>query len=163
MVRRGFLCRVVGTLDQLHGVECRECDGRGYQSVYERGEYGPNRYQETCSTCHGTGRTPGLLRDLLRREPLTPGGIVVSDRGPYWNGYGHSWFNTDRPSPSSGVPDSAQVPADVFAVLEELGRYERIAPSAFHQRFVSYPTADSARLALGVALYDLHTRAEVSR
>ena len=39
-------------------VPCGACGGRKGLSVYERGEYGPNRYFEDCPTCHGSGELP---------------------------------------------------------------------------------------------------------
>lgn len=37
-------------------VECELCKGKGYYSVRERGEYGPNHYQSDCLACKGARR-----------------------------------------------------------------------------------------------------------
>jgi uncharacterized protein (TIGR02996 family) len=67
---RGFIAVVHCTLEQWVGGECRRCQSQGWESVYERGEYGPDRYQQTCPTCHGTGRTTGIGPELVSQWPI---------------------------------------------------------------------------------------------
>lgn len=54
-------------------MECGMCQGRKVISVYERGEYGPNRFQEDCGLCLGDGRVPmPMPSDALPIVDVTP-------------------------------------------------------------------------------------------
>ena len=60
-------------LSVLVGGRCdvMACNGTGRNS----------ELRTACDNCHGTGRTPGILRDLMRREPVTE--VEVTDREPW--------------------------------------------------------------------------------
>jgi uncharacterized protein (TIGR02996 family) len=71
LVRRGFVDVVRAPLSWLIGGECDRCAGTG---IYTDNEI-------ECPTCHGTGRTPAHLDELVRSQPITR--VVVVDREPY--------------------------------------------------------------------------------
>lgn len=52
-------------LERTAGTEaCELCKGKGYYSVRERGEYGPNHYQQDCLACKGKGCLSDGLAEL---------------------------------------------------------------------------------------------------
>jgi uncharacterized protein (TIGR02996 family) len=67
--RRGFVHTVRAPLSALIGVVCGRC--------------GTTR--PWCPDCHGTGRTVGVLRELVKREPVER--VDVVDREPHPNSY----------------------------------------------------------------------------
>ena len=69
--RRGFVSEIRCTFAGWRGGVCRRCGGRGVESVYERGEYGPNRYQQTCPDCHRDGTKTGIGPAIVRSHPVT--------------------------------------------------------------------------------------------
>jgi len=128
---RGFVRTVRGPLASLHGGECGRCQWRGL-NLSDGGHF-------DCHICPGTGRTPGVLAELLRREPIGCGGIEVTDFQPIQIN-GGSWSLAQwRLTP--GQRDlAASLPYETFA------------------------TADAARLALSRSLYSIHAaKSEVSR
>lgn len=148
---RGFVTRVSAPLAVLYGGQCRNCVGVGNNSELVGYDAGP------CPRCGGSGRTPGVLGELLRREPLTAAGIDVSDREPSLNTTGNvCWFHEDVPHGSRETPDErrryelATLPADVFDATPPQAGDQK------HSRCQWYKSADAARLALGEALYRLH-------
>jgi hypothetical protein len=149
---RGFVHTVRGPLGSLIGGVCGRCGGRGVESVYERGEYGPNRYQQDCPHCHGTGRTPGVLRELVKREPVMT--VEVTDREPCrhrlrvkgelverW-----AFWSEQQPLHESlpHVPPSARVPPELLDHMDS-----------------GYPTPAAARAALSAAIMRLVQPVEV--
>ncbi len=70
---RGFVHTVRGPLVSLIGGDCEPC-GRGWLTRHADGR------PHDCPACHGTGRTPGVLRELVRREPVTT--VTLSDIHP---------------------------------------------------------------------------------
>jgi uncharacterized protein (TIGR02996 family) len=81
VIRRGFVAEVADTLDGHLGGECQRCAETG---IYTDDEM-------TCSSCSGTGRTPGRLRDLRTRHPIEA--VRVTDRRPWRNEDGsYSWW-----------------------------------------------------------------------
>lgn len=137
---RGFVRAVRAPLASLHGGECvASCHETG--NICDGGRAtAPNpAFTRECRSCHGTGRTHGVLPLLLRREPIGCAGIEVTDFQPIQIG-GGSWSLAQwRLTPGQ---------RDLAASLP----YE------------TFPTADSARLALSRALYSIHApKIEVSR
>ncbi len=120
---RGFVSRVSGPLAALHGGECERCQWRGL-NLSDGGHF-------DCHICPGTGRTPGVLAELIRREPVTAEGVEVTDFQPIQIN-GGSW-SLAQWRLSHGQRDlAASLPYETF------------------------PTADSARLALSRVLYSIH-------
>ena len=77
-IDRGFVSRVSAPLGVLHGGECVACNGVGQNGTLA-GAMGCIR----CSTgprSRGTGRTTGVLAELLRREPITA--VQITDIHP---------------------------------------------------------------------------------
>lgn len=147
MVERGFVAEVRGPLSVLHGGECGRCEGDGVSMVADYHRW------KSCKHCHGTGRTPGVLSQLLRREPVSADGIEVVGVTPHENADGtYSWWIAEE----SAVPDQADLPGDVWDALDKPPRGMIAAPTS------RYPTPDAARLALGAALYRIHAPQEVT-
>ena len=136
---RGFVTRVSAPLAVLNGGGCRGgCEGGGRWA-----EWGTSR---PCPHCRGTGRTPGVLGELLKQEPIVAAGIEVTDREPWPNSANgqNLWLLSTRPS--TEIPDPARLPLELFNLIQP----DRTRVTA------AFPTADAARLALGEALYRLH-------
>jgi len=136
---RGFVHTVRGPLASLHGGECvAACPETG--NICDGGRTtAPNpAFTRECRSCHGTGRTHGVLPLLLRREPIGCDGIEVTDFKPIQ--IGGSWSLAQwRLTPGQ---------RDLAASLP----YE------------TFPTTDAARLALSRSLYSIHApKIEVSR
>ena len=150
---RGFVSRVSGPLLTLVGDQCRVCGGVGDTLVQT--DYGVT--QERCLTCHGTGRTPGILADLLAREPIGPEGIEVTDCEPLDN----AGFNTDAD------PDPATNFANRWWWLRQQGdrRMRWELPDEVFVRLESseFGYEEKPRAALSRALFDLHAPAPPRR
>jgi uncharacterized protein (TIGR02996 family) len=158
-VKRGFISRVSAPLVVLHGGECRRCRGRGelWDGGWDNRSSTIVQPEEmrACTRCHGTGLTPGVLGQLLRREPVTAAGIEVADCDPLDNAGVGTYFG-ERAGPAdqwywlrqtAGTRVAWELPPDVFDALED-------------DHFASEP---AARLALAEALYRLHgPKSEVS-
>lgn len=87
---RGFISEVRLACAEFCGGTCPECGGRGERRVEERGEYGPNIYQEDCYLCRGTGRIEGVAMALFERHPLTK--VVLTCRKPNY----HDWRDPEH-------------------------------------------------------------------
>lgn len=135
---RGFVDRVSGPLAVLIGGGC-SCGVT--EQASER--YAIPRYSRHCPDCRGTGRTPGVLGPLLRREPVGEDGIVVTTGGVFRP------FNYTDGTPGVAVERNA-LPADVWT---ELCRQCDITDDPLREPF---PTPDAARQALSRALFALH-------
>jgi uncharacterized protein (TIGR02996 family) len=103
LVRRGFLTAIAAPLAWLIGGECDGCDN------------GPMNTFRGCPYCHGTGRTPGYLPELVRTQPITR--VVVTDKTPFhltasFDGR-HRWAWYDSPRRGSRF----NLPYSVFTVL----------------------------------------------
>lgn len=162
---RGFIDRVSGPLAALHGGECRRCAADQCTPTVPqqlpcrrfRHDHGRHpwceacRSKDACPACNGTGRTPGVLAELLRREPVSADGIEVTDREP--DVYGSPprrffrWVNGDRGDAMGGY-GRFTLPQQVYDEIE-----------CDHRGF---PTADAARLALSRALHRIHAPQEVT-
>ena len=173
---RGFVEKVSGSLIELHGWECEcggvepcaVCNGSGQvdhpnggvnncPNGYDDGDHFTIRCVGECPRCGGTGRTPGVLGELLRREPITAVGIEVTQVSPVGvvpNEYMRSGTGPER-NWAWGFSESTphgeyMIPRDVWDLMpptklaEPRGRYK------------VFPTEDAARLALSEALFRLH-------
>lgn len=127
LVRRGFLAEMTGPLGGLRGGECVRCESRG--TVMQEGSL-PIEWYDTCPDCKGAGRTPGHLRELVRRWPIQR--VVVTDREPHQRPNGFwLWFGASVPHPPAELP-------------RELFRFPRLMDV--------YPTREAAVAALSDAL-----------
>jgi uncharacterized protein (TIGR02996 family) len=131
VVRRGFPDEVrVETLSQWLGGPCGRCfvvnDGIG--DVRRVG----------CNTCSGTGRTPGIGAEVVRRWPVTK--CVVADREPTQNErFGWSWFRADNEQ-------------DPYRLRYELFRHLSDDADRGTEWVIGYPTRAAALDALSAAL-----------
>ena len=68
-VERGFVSTVAGKLVWLVGGECESCDNGGNDT----GAVTPwgQPISIRCQDCHGTGRTPGIAREIAKEQPVT--------------------------------------------------------------------------------------------
>jgi uncharacterized protein (TIGR02996 family) len=89
LVRRGFVAAIATPLAWLiGGEECNDC-------IVVAGH-------RWCDTCHGTGRTPGHLDELVKVQPVTK--VVVTDREPIEDGGEWMWASaTDTATWQFGV------------------------------------------------------------
>lgn len=127
-VDRGFIASVRAPLAVLIGGECWRCGGDGRAHGADRPfEWSDNVDYGKCVVCHGTGRTPGVLRELLRREPLGPEGIKVTDMPIFPSGGNSTYY------------------------VGGLGRL----PQEYWRQLDSLPTKSAASLALSRAVYQL--------
>lgn len=94
IVRRGFVSEIRDPLAVLMGGECGRCTGHG---TVER-----NGSDYTCPACSGTGRVPGIGRDLFLRQPVTR--VEVTGREPVELSFGWEYLVTDRTDEPNGVP-----------------------------------------------------------
>jgi len=156
---RGFVCCVRGPLASLHVGECgAACPETGNRCDGGR-TIAPNpAFTRECKACRGTGRTPGILAELIRREPIGCDGIEVTDREPYPTPSGYwRWFE-EPPDGRAEPRPSHSVPKWLFDAM-----YPRWPPPRRGES-PHFPTAGSARLALSRALYSIHApQSEVSR
>lgn len=94
---RGFVSEIHAPLAVLMGGVCPGCEGRGVQIL--DGHSGPcpdcATPQQFCRWERGSGRTPGILKDLFSQHPITR--VVVTDREPLNNRGIGSYFNQQDP------------------------------------------------------------------
>lgn len=134
---RGFVSSVTCTAAAFLGGPCGRCGG---ERVTYTGPGGGQRSQETCSECHGTGRTEGIARAVFAAHPVTS--VTLSDRMPYVSSdrvFG--WCN----APLDGVSTS-HLGQDLLAFLPP-----GAAVSRFNEAWRDYPTRDAALAALSAA------------
>jgi uncharacterized protein (TIGR02996 family) len=143
---RGFLHTVRASLINLIGSECGRCGGDGWKEVVADVIGGFSRYErEECHHCHGTGRVPGVLRELVRREPVTR--VEVTDREPIqlWCDAGNVFhWMTGRVEPES----PHFVPAEIHELITLPNAV--IGGEEMPGKFAT--TADAARAALSDAI-----------
>jgi uncharacterized protein (TIGR02996 family) len=144
---RGFVTRVSGPLAALVGGECGRCGGDGWREVVADVIGGYHRYErEECFHCHGTGHTEGVLRRLVRREPVAE--VVVSDREPVpvWDGPLHYWQCYDS-SRAGWVP---------YRMIEAMYAAQKGGPGdtgdADGRNAINFVSSDAARSALSSAI-----------
>lgn len=162
-VQRGFIARVSGPLSSLIGGQCGRCGGdRRVCDIYRPSlgdwiemptsrvpiDVSQYRAVRNCPACSGTGRTTGVLRDVVKREPVAT--VEVTDRDPhpnrndpetYCGWIRHGEFGDEN------RPDV--LPADLYDALEGGSeQYDSV-------QWMKYPTPDAARAALSAALLHL--------
>ena len=128
---RGFVGAVTLTLAQFVGGECGACGGSGRLMIH-------HRTHGDCPACSGTGRTPGLAAALFGAQPITA--VTLSDRLPYWNGFGYCWYSSERVGERYVEMEGAELPGHLFARVDS-------ATNAFGS-----PSPAAARDALSAAL-----------
>ena len=129
-VERGFIPTVRAPLSALIGGVCPRCFGRGAVQIEP-----PYSARMTCDDCDGSGRTVGVLRELVRSEPVERVGVVGST--PWRNEDGsYSWWLMYEGTSE----DPADVPEKVWSLLTKNGGRS------------NYPTESAARDALSAAL-----------
>src|SRR5262245_48097600 len=131
--RRGFIAAIKCNLATLIGGPCWTC----------RNWSGDQSARMVCGICKGDPHycTSGCAPALFAAAPIEA--ITLTDRNPYWNGAGYSWLNTNRPHQVHGVPESANLPAVLWELLE--------GATAGRSRYRSYPTFALACAALSAA------------
>lgn len=77
--RRGFPDEIRCTMVQWVGGECGRCHGRGFLGGPAPGQHGWIG-APTCPRCHGTGRTPGIAKQVCEAWPVTR--VVLTDVNP---------------------------------------------------------------------------------
>lgn len=140
---RGFISEVTLTLAQFMGGSCRDCDGRG--------DYlHPTHYRQPCKLCKGTGTTPGLAATLVD-WPLTE--VRLSDREPQPNSYGGPIVAWHSDPNESWMP--SWIPYHLLRVMAAIVDEDADLDG---RTWLTFPTSESAHLALGRAAVD-YTRA----
>jgi hypothetical protein len=98
-------------------VVCERCKGEGFYSVYERGEYGPDRWLETCVDCAGMGYVSNGFIEMAEALKAT------ADKVPWVavRSQGYGWwckmpFHTSRSSLSHCID---RVLMDIMSESEE--------------------------------------------
>ena len=136
---RGFISRVSGPLVSLIGGAC------GCPS---------HDYGEPCDVCNGTGRTTGVLRELVKRETVTT--VEVTDKEPWSGNAGELryWSWVDAMGESANPIHC--LPSSLFRHLEwcESNIWRNATVKA-------YQSPDSARAALSDAILRLVQPVEV--
>lgn len=94
----------------------------------------------------------GHAADLFRREPISE--VILTDRQPYHNGAGHSWFNAERTNQAQTVAAAANLPRELFVLLDSNGP----SPSTYYERYWPFPTVADANRRLSEAAARLGRR-----
>jgi len=151
---RGFICTVRGPLDVLRDGECG-CENGGVDTGGTTPWGAPISVR--CEECQGTGRTPGILRELVRREPVER--VEATDCEPWENDTTET--QTYRWNRETNIHDVnlelGDLPADVFDLLpvcddEREAESDRWVGHVTGSPLRSYHTEPAARAALSRAL-----------
>lgn len=145
VIRRGFPAEVRAPLAWLRGGECDECiDDAGPGRTYQRAPGGVLCTGRVCP-CKGTGRTPGHLRELVRRWPVTR--VVVTDREP------ERHPNDDRQGIWWGPPYVAPHGPPERSIIYDQVLFDAISAKSFgHPAVAVFLTIEAAVAALSDAL-----------
>lgn len=157
---RGFVVRVSGPLELLIGGECGRCLGNRqveYSTEMPYSQLMGNPFMVQCSTCHGAGRTPGILRKLVKREPVRV--VEVTDREPQQDDGECMWASAIDTSSWRFDIHRESLPMCVAKHLAG-GRHHPESRSIVAQWW--YPNPEAARAALSDAILQLVTE-EVTR
>ena len=116
--RRGFIASVSLSLAAFMGEPCGRCHGTGIKhgSPPRDEEMGP-LHHAVCVHCEGTGRTEGAARALFQSQPIEK--VRLTDRESWEMSHQHHWYNGERNMPYDGIPESANLPRDLFRLLPE--------------------------------------------
>lgn len=142
IVRRGFVEHVAADLATLIGGPCEQCHGRGHRTIYGDGS-GP---WQPCQYCGSTGRTPGILRELVNREPVTS--VRATDRepfGPLDETQDYGWFDVREYGDSAD--DLSDLPSDLYSLLPGGEPHHQGRSAGLY-----YLTADAAHAALSASI-----------
>ncbi len=111
IVRRGFVSEVSCDLETLFGGPCLAC-GRPWTGRRRRSGRSSGTGQSFCHTCHGTGRIPGIARELFSSQPVQI--VTLTDREPicvarpaagvrgewWWSAEGNDFHSSNHDIPS---------------------------------------------------------------
>lgn len=139
VVSRGFIAHVAADLREMIGGPCSACADESPETRARE-----DAWRGRCSKCDGFGRTPGILAELVKREPVVS--FTVSDRRP-WSGeenrHGYGWARMSEGLPLDGYEGNHWIPADVYDLL----------PTGWGDEFMmNYPNETVATDALSAAL-----------
>lgn len=132
--RRGFVAHVAADLATLVGGPCEQCEATGIDPDNTSGG-------DLCPACHGTGRGTGILRELLKREPVEtcravdkhPEHTVRGSGLPEW-----TWFVGDVLAQSS----AAHITNELWRLMGSLWyRSEEESHAALSRALLAYATA----------------------
>jgi uncharacterized protein (TIGR02996 family) len=123
IISRGFVAEVRAPLAALVGRRCDRCEGDGRVTFHGGQPYsqvGGNPDMVDCDTCSGTGRTPGILRRLVREQPVER--VVATDKRPWSDtsdgGTDYGWWEEDSYRIAQDGPnDPGNIPAPIFDLL----------------------------------------------
>jgi uncharacterized protein (TIGR02996 family) len=122
---RGFVAEVRAPLAALVGGECERCDVA--PGVRRYATHSGDWIEDDCNECGGTGRTPGILRRLVREQPVER--VVATDREPAHEAELGEWFWSDE---RSGETGSHVLPHDLFeSVRVANGEYAGVVATGF--------------------------------
>ena len=144
---RGFVHTVRGPLVSLIGGDCEPC-GRGWLTRHADGR------PHDCPACHGTGRTTGVMRELVQREPVEL--VEVTDREPCR----HRIRNRAGERKDRWAYWAKQ--EQDYGILPHVPESSRIPPDLLDHMDAGYPTPDAARAALSAAILRLVQPVEVT-
>lgn len=69
---RGFIGAVELRMEEFVGGRCERCDGDGQAHGSDRpSQWSSDPNYMKCPVCHGTGRVPGIAKELFRAAPIT--------------------------------------------------------------------------------------------
>lgn len=107
---RGFVAEARLPTAAFFGGPCGTCADESPQT-----RAAEDAWRGKCQKCDGFGRTPGLAAALFAAQPVER--VRLVDREPYWQGRGWAWYDPSRGRKSAGVPDSAELPNELYAVM----------------------------------------------
>lgn len=152
---RGFVTRVSGPLVKLIGEECGRCGGSG---MSDREYHGVTDSDGGCPACSGTGQTTGVLRELVRREPVME---VVTDREPWSSELessddDYSWWREDEWRDRTVVQRNSvgNLPDKIFDTIGEMFPEARLNWGYRSNEHLNFPTREAANAALSAAILE---------
>ncbi len=152
VVSRGFIHIVRGPLAVLRGGEpCPHCD----RGVQWRSMPPDSRVCESCGgepvlRKPGTGRTAGILRELVRREPVEV--VEVVDKKPEQLGSGRFMWAHEGNLHNSDDPEEAKIPDALFWKMARMDGTHYTDDPDIRCRWLWIDTRELALAALSNAL-----------
>jgi len=144
---RGFIHTVRGQLDVLRDGECG-CENGGVDTGGTTPWGAPISVR--CEECQGTGRTPGILRELVRREPVEV--VEVVDKEPEQLGSGRFMWAHEGNLHNSDDPEEAKIPDALFWKMARMDGTHYTDDPDIRCRWLWIDTRELARAALSNAL-----------
>lgn len=123
-VDRGFVSRVSGPLVSLIGGECGRCcllpgDDHTTEPISDIAEDGRTHWHlRVCTNCSGVGTIPGVLRELVKREPVMK--FEVTNKDPKFGSTPNfRWTDASEPNPlySFRSHQQNQLPHELFRLV----------------------------------------------